>query len=72
MQEAVIAVLKYGFVDLKLNSIEAVPDSNNSKSIKLLNNNNFQKETSHKVNPPLEKELVEKGIYRLANPFLRQ
>ena len=41
MSEAIKAVIEYGFENMKLNLIEALPYSNNAKSIKLLDRNNF-------------------------------
>ncbi len=41
MQEAVEAVIDYGFNGMKLQLIEALPDPDNLKSVKLLERNNF-------------------------------
>ena len=41
MQEAFIKILSYGFKTIKLKSIEADVDPDNSKSIQLLKKNNF-------------------------------
>ena len=41
MQEALINIINYGFKNLKLKSIEADVDPDNSKSINLLKKNNF-------------------------------
>lgn len=50
MQEAFIEILNYGFKHLKLKSIEADVDPNNSKSVQLLKKNNFiLKEQSEKT-----------------------
>ncbi|NDI35108.1 GNAT family N-acetyltransferase [Chengkuizengella sediminis] len=46
MQEALTAVIEYGFKNMKLNSIVAFTHMNNSKSIKLLKRNNFIKDES--------------------------
>lgn len=43
MQEAIIAVIDYGFKHMKLQLIEALPSLNNTKSIKLLERNRFIK-----------------------------
>ena len=41
MHEAISAVIKYGFETMKVNTIDADVDPNNSKSIKLLERNGF-------------------------------
>lgn len=41
MNEALKAVIKYGFETMELNTITAVPNKNNIKSRKLLERNNF-------------------------------
>jgi len=54
MSEAVKAVIEYGFENMKLNFIEALPYSNNVKSIGLLEKNGFIRGESFK-----EKEAAE-------------
>ncbi len=61
MQEAVTAVLAYGFEHLKLDVIEAVVHPDNMKSLKLLQRNNFVLEGT------LEEADVEMVIYTLKN-----
>lgn len=63
MSEAVKSVIEYGFVSMALNLIEAVPYSNNMKSIKLLEKNNFIRGTSFKENDSSE-EMTIYEIYR--------
>lgn len=71
MNEAVATVLKYGFEDMKLHSIEAVLNQNNSKSFKLLIMNNFLlKEPSCQGIASLDEKVVEMDIYSLTNPAL--
>ncbi len=41
MQEAVKAVIEYGFKEMKLQLIEALPNPNNLKSVNLLERNHF-------------------------------
>jgi ribosomal-protein-alanine N-acetyltransferase len=50
MQEALVAVLNYGFQTLKLHSIEAIVDPDNTASAKLLERNGFKKEGHFKEN----------------------
>lgn len=65
MQEAVIKVITYGFESMKLHSLVAISDLNNSKSIKLLTRTNFfkTKENDYKVKSS-------DVVYQLLNPFL--
>ena len=46
MQEAIKAVIEYGFREMKLQLIEAFPNPDNLKSIKLLERNNFMRRAS--------------------------
>lgn len=48
MQEALTAVINYGFNDLKLHSIEAIIDPRNASSAGILEKNNFVKEAYFK------------------------
>lgn len=50
MQEALNSVIKYGFEELKLHSIEAIIEPENIPSAKLLKRNNFVKEAHFKEN----------------------
>ena len=63
MSEAVKSVIKYGFESMVLDLIEAVPYSDNMKSIKLLEKNNFIRGTSFKENDSSE-EMIIYEIYR--------
>jgi len=47
MQEAMIAVIDYGFKHMKLQVIEALPNPSNTRSIKLLMRNRFIKESNN-------------------------
>jgi [ribosomal protein S5]-alanine N-acetyltransferase len=68
MQEALTAVLEFGFETLKLHSIEGIVQSDNQRSIKLLEKNNFinkgrvEKETS-------DEEISNSIIFELENNF---
>jgi ribosomal-protein-alanine N-acetyltransferase len=46
MQEAITAVIKYGFETAGFNVITALPAADNEKSIQLLERNNFVKDTN--------------------------
>lgn len=58
MSEAIKAVIQYGFEKMKLNLIEALPYSNNAKSIKLLESNNFIRRESFKENEFAEDMII--------------
>ena len=58
MTEAVKPVIEYGFKSMELNLIEAVPYSNNMKSIKLLERYNFIRGTSFKENDSSEEMVI--------------
>jgi ribosomal-protein-alanine N-acetyltransferase len=45
MQEAILKVIDFGFEEMKLKTITAVPSGDNSKSRKLLEKNNFKIDT---------------------------
>ncbi|KPU44814.1 putative ribosomal N-acetyltransferase YdaF [Oxobacter pfennigii] len=70
MQEAIKAVIKYGFKDMRLSIIEAVPDPGNSKSVKLLERNNFLKGESFYETDPSDGKVLERSIYSLTNNYL--
>lgn len=68
MQEAVAAVLNYGFETMKLHSIEANVNPNNASSIKLLERNNFVKEAHFKENYFYDGKFLDSAIYSLISP----
>lgn len=68
MQEAITAVLDYGFKIMKLHSIEANVNPNNSSSIKLLERNNFIREGYFKENYFYDGRFSDSAIYSLIRP----
>lgn len=68
MQEAIIAVLDYGFKIMKLHSVEANVNPNNLSSIKLLERNNFIREGYFKENYFFEGKFFDSAIYSLISP----
>lgn len=58
MSEAMKVVKKYGFENMKLDLIEALPYSENMKSIKLLERNNFVNGGSFKENDSSEEMII--------------
>ncbi|MFI5187967.1 MAG: GNAT family N-acetyltransferase, partial [Chitinophagales bacterium] len=65
MQEAVTAVLEYGFKIMKLHSVEANVNPANKASIKLLERNNFVQEAYHKENYYYNGKFFDSVIYSL-------
>ena len=68
MQEAMTAVLDYGFKIMKLHSIEANVNPNNLSSIKLLERNNFIREGYFKENYFFNGKFSNSAIYSLISP----
>ena len=69
MQEAIHAVLDYGFKTMKLHSVEANVNPANEASIKLLERNNFVREAYHKENYYYNGKFLDSVIYSLLTPF---
>lgn len=65
MQEALQAVLIYGFSTLELNSVMAVVDPQNLSSIKLLTKFGFEKEAYLKENIFFEGKFLDTMVYSL-------
>ncbi|XZF12552.1 GNAT family N-acetyltransferase [Chitinophagaceae bacterium MMS25-I14] len=65
MQEALAAVLDYGFITLKLHSVLAVIDPGNTASEKLLIRNGFIKEGHFKENCFFEGKFLDSVYYSL-------
>jgi [ribosomal protein S5]-alanine N-acetyltransferase len=65
MQEAIRAVLDYGFKTLGLHSIEANVNPANAASIKLLEKNNFVREAYFRENFFFDDQFLDTAIYSL-------
>ncbi|MEO6328855.1 MAG: GNAT family protein [Ginsengibacter sp.] len=68
MQQALIAVLDYGFKTMKLHSIEANVNPCNISSINLLERNNFIREGYFKENFCYDGKFSDSAIYSLIAP----
>ena len=68
MQEAMTAILDYGFTIMKLHSIEANVNPKNLSSIKLLERNNFIREAYFKENYFYDGKFLDSAIYSLIRP----
>ncbi len=69
MQEAMTAVLDYGFNTLNIHSVEANVNPGNAASIKLLERNGFVREAYHRENYYYNGHFLDSAIYSLINPF---
>jgi ribosomal-protein-alanine N-acetyltransferase len=69
MQEALTAVLDYGFNTLKLHSVEGNVNPNNMRSIQLLEKNGFVREAYHRENYYYNGHFLDSAIYSLIDPF---
>ena len=69
MQEAMNAVLEYGFKTMKLHSIEANVNPNNLSSIKILERNNFVREAYYKENYFYNGKFLDSAIYSLLSRY---
>lgn len=67
ISEAIKEVVKYGFQIMKLHSIEAIIDPENSASEKVLQKNGFVKEAHLKENHFYEGRFLDTVIYSLLN-----
>ena len=67
MQEAISAIMDYGFNKMNLHSIEANVNPNNEKSIKLLIKNKFIKEAHFKEDYYFNGMFLDSAIYSLLN-----
>ena len=65
MQEAITAVIDYGFNVMKLHSIEANVNPGNAASIKLLEKNNFVREAYFRENYYFNGKFLDTAIYSL-------
>ena len=65
MLEAISKVIKYGFENMKLHSVEAKVDPNNTSSIKLLERNNFIREGLFKEDYFYNGKFFDTAVYSL-------
>jgi ribosomal-protein-alanine N-acetyltransferase len=65
--EAITKVVEYGFNEMKLHSIEAIIDPDNTASAKVLEKNNFVKEAHLKENEFYDGKFLDTVIYSLLN-----
>lgn len=65
MDEAMKAVLQYGFETMKLHSIEANVNPGNAASMKILERNGFVKEAYFKENYYYDGKFIDSAIYSL-------
>ncbi|MES2848065.1 MAG: GNAT family protein [Bacteroidota bacterium] len=69
MDEAIKAVLQYGFETMKLHSVEANVNPANESSMKVLEKNGFVKEAYFKENYYYNGKFIDSAIYSLITPF---
>jgi len=69
MQEALEAILDFGFKNMKLHSVEANVNPANAASIKLLEKNNFVREAYHRENYCHGGKFLDSAIYSLLSPL---
>lgn len=69
MQEAITAVIDYGFAGMKLHSIEANVNPGNTNSIRLLERNQFTREAYYRENYYFGGKFLDSAIYSLLTPF---
>lgn len=65
MQEAIVDVIRYGFDEMKLHSIEANVNPGNAASIKLLERNKFVREAYFRENYYYNGKFLDTAIYSL-------
>lgn len=71
MNEAIKAVIDYGFNSMKLQLIEALPNSNHLKSIKLLERNNFTRGENFAETESSDGKILQMVFYSLKNKNLK-
>jgi ribosomal-protein-alanine N-acetyltransferase len=69
MQEAMSAVIDYGFNTMQLHSLEANVNPGNADSIKLLEKNNFLREAWFRENYFYNGKFIDSFIYSLLTPL---
>ena len=65
MQEAIKAVINYGFQNMKLQLIEAILNPDHIKSIKLLESNNFIRGANFTETDSLDGKILQRVLYSL-------
>lgn len=70
MQEAIKVVIEYGFRSMKLQLIEALPNPNHLKSVKLLQKNNFIRGANFTETDPSDGKILQRVFYSLKNKDL--
>ncbi|HEX8332478.1 MAG TPA: GNAT family protein [Segetibacter sp.] len=65
MQDAMTEVLKYGFKNMKLHSVEAKVNPHNISSIKILERNNFKREGYFKEDYFFDGKFLDTAVYSL-------
>jgi ribosomal-protein-alanine N-acetyltransferase len=65
--EAIQLMIRFGFDDMKMHSLEAIIDPNNLASAKVLEKNNFVKEAHLKENEFYEGKFLDTVIYSILN-----
>lgn len=68
MQEAFATVIDYGFIIMRLHSVEANVNPDNAASIKLLERNKFTREGHLRENMYYDGKFLDSVIYSLLNP----
>jgi ribosomal-protein-alanine N-acetyltransferase len=68
MQEALMAVLDFGFNVMKFHSIEGVVNPKNQPSIKILERNHFVREGYFRENVFYNGKFLDTAVYSLLNP----
>jgi len=69
MNEAMVAVLEYGFHQLKLHSVEAHVNPENIASAKLLEKNNFVREAYFREDFFYDGKFLDSAVYSLLSPL---
>ena len=67
ISEAIARVVRYGFEEMKLHSIEAIIDSGNFASARVLEKNNFVKEAHLRENGSFNGKFFDTVIYSILN-----
>ena len=68
MQEAVAAVINYGFQGMALRRIEAVPNPDHARSIRLLERNHFIRGAEFAAADPATGRMLPRVLYSLSRP----